>query len=105
MPRVILTVSDGDGDAGLDLEVPADLGAQALAEHLLAALYGSLAAAPTAASAVQLIVFPSRLRPDGQSAVVLQPHQTLAAVGAWDGSWLVLRRRDAGDDGAGLGDP
>jgi hypothetical protein len=78
--RVIISVAVEGGPHGLDLEVPAGLPAAELVPLLAAALQ-----APAHSYRLEALP-PGRL---------LQPHESLAAAGAWDGAWLILRVADS----------
>jgi len=72
MERVIVTVKIEGGGEAVDMELPADLPAEALAQLLC----------PDAGPA-ELEAFPP--------GRVLEPGESLAAAGAWHGAWLLVR--------------
>jgi hypothetical protein len=83
MERVIVTVKRKDEAHVRDLEVPADVEASRLAELVAQALHWE------SDTAGQPVEYEIMAEPPGR---VLAPHESLAEVGAWDGSWLVFRR-------------
>jgi hypothetical protein len=76
MDRIIVTVKAPFQAYALDLEVPTNVPAGALADLLARSLGGPEAGAYALAAAP-----PGRL---------LQPEETLAEAGVWSGAWLVL---------------
>ncbi len=81
MQRVIVTVKRKDELQVRDLEVPAELEAASLAELIARVLrWDKDHAAPARGYLVDV-------RPLGRT---LQPQESLAAAGVWDGSWLVF---------------
>jgi hypothetical protein len=83
MERVIVTVKRKDEARVRDLEVPADVEASRLADLITQALHWESDAAG------QPVEYEIVAEPPGR---VLAPHESLAEVDAWDGSWLVFRR-------------
>lgn len=80
MEKVIVTVMRAGEPVGLDLEVPAELEAGALA-RLIAACFDQ--AVPEPDRSWQL-----EAHPPGRP---LQPQESLASAGVWDGAWLMLK--------------
>jgi hypothetical protein len=76
MERIIVTVKAPFQAHALDLEVPTNVPAGALADLLARDLGGAEAGAYALAAAP-----PGRL---------LEPGETLAEAGVWSGAWLVL---------------
>ncbi len=81
MERVIVTVQRQGEIRSRDLEVPAEVEADRLAELIAAALHWDIDALG------QKIPYQIEIRPSGRR---LQPGETLASAGAWDGAWLIL---------------
>ena len=88
MERAIVTVRDrlSGGDGAFDLDIPADLPAERLIE-LLQGVF-PVAGRPPEDRLVTRVVL-RLLRPE-EPPLELQPSQSLADVGAWDGSALEL---------------
>lgn len=82
MERVVVTVKR-QGEARVrDLEVPAEIEAGRLAELVAEALRWDVDAAG------QRVHYEIEAHPLGRT---LQPGESLAAAGVWDGAWLVFR--------------
>lgn len=81
MQRVIVTVKRKDEARVRDLEVPADVEAEQLAEMIARALHWEKDAAG------RPVRYRIEAHPLGR---ILQPHESLAAAEVWDGSWLVF---------------
>src|SRR4028119_1467418 len=81
MQRVIVTVQRNDDSQVRDLEVPAELESERLAELIATALRWDTGQAGGSSR------YTIEAQPLGR---ILQPHESLADIGAWDGSWLVL---------------
>ena len=81
MQRVIVTVKREDEARVRDLEVPADLHAEQLARLIAEALRWQKN------SAGGTLSYRIEAQPLGRT---IQPDETLAGAGVWDGSWLVL---------------
>src|SRR5689334_11679166 len=79
--RVVVTVKRKDEARVRDLEVPVNLTAERLAEMIARALRWETDMAG------QRITYLIEAHPLGR---MLQPDETLAGAGVWDGSWLVL---------------
>src|SRR5437763_6247123 len=79
--RVVVTVKRKDEARVRDLEVPVNIEAQRLAEMISRALRWETDMAG------QRITYLIEAHPLGR---LLQPDETLASAGVWDGSWLVL---------------
>jgi len=91
MERVIVTVRLARETRGRDLEVPAEVEAARLAEQIADALqWGKNPAG-------QPVRYEIRADPPGR---ILQPGESLADAGAWDGAWLVLQPIGDGASGA-----
>lgn len=81
MRSAVVSVKLADAEFGLDLEVPVDVEAGRLAPVLAGVLAGEAGlAAPTVA--YRLTAYPP--------GRMLDPAETLASAGVWDGAWLVL---------------
>src|SRR4051812_43340626 len=81
MQRVVVTVKRKDEARVRDLEVPADIDAVRLAEMIARALRWE------SDRAGQPMTYKIEAHPLGR---MLQPGESLASAGVWDGSWLVL---------------
>ncbi len=81
MQRVVVTVKRKDEARVRDLEVPADIDAVRLAEMIARALRWE------SDRAGQPMTYKIEAHPLGR---MLQPGESLATAGVWDGSWLVL---------------
>jgi hypothetical protein len=81
MQRVVVTVKKKDEARVRDLEVPADMDAVRLAQQIARALGWS------SDRAGQPLTYQIEAHPLGR---MLQPGESLASAGVWDGSWLVL---------------
>ena len=79
--RVVVTVKRKDEARVRDLEVPVNIDASRLAEMIARALRWE------SDMAGQRIMYVIEAHPLGR---ILQPDETLASAGVWDGSWLVL---------------
>lgn len=82
MERVIVTVKRAGEARVRDLEVPAEVKATQLAELIAGALQWQ------SDSAGQTLHYEIKAEPLGR---LLQPHESLADAGVWDGSWLVFQ--------------
>ena len=83
MQRVIVTVKRHDEAQVRDLEVPAEVEAEQLAEMIARALRWD------SDQAGQPIRYEIMAEPPGR---ILHPHESLADAGVWDGAWLVFQR-------------
>ncbi|MBI2942416.1 MAG: hypothetical protein HYY04_18460 [Chloroflexi bacterium] len=82
MYRAIVTVQRQGESASRDLEVPCEVPAEQLAALLVQALQCN------SGGEVQRTPYEIVVQPHSR---LLQSHESLADVGAWDGVWLVLR--------------
>lgn len=82
MERVIVTVKRAGEARVRDLEVPAEVKANQLTELIAGALQWQSDAAG------QSLHYEIKAEPLGR---LLQPHESLAEAGVWDGSWLVFQ--------------
>ncbi len=84
MQRVIVTVKRQNEARVRDLEVPADLPAEQLAATIARALNwdANLSGA--------LTQYRIEAHLPGKAGAILQPDETLASAGVWDGAWLVF---------------
>ncbi len=88
MERVLVSVKRGDEAGSRDIELPAEVESERLAEMIAAAL-GWAAGGPSSSGRYEIEARPAA-DTQGQGRV-LQPQETLASAGIWDGSWLILR--------------
>jgi hypothetical protein len=85
MQRVIVTVKRQNEARVRDLEVPAEMPAKELAQTIARVLNWDINL-PGAIPQYQIEAHIS-----GKPGKVLQPDETLAGAGVWDGAWLVLQ--------------
>lgn len=86
MKRVVVTVKLKDEPRVRDIEVRSDTEAVQLAKQIASALkWGTDRAG-------QPLTYRIEVHPPGSPGRMLEPHETLASAGAWDGSWLVLHQ-------------
>jgi len=85
MQRVIVTVKRQNEARVRDLEVPAEMPAKELAQTIARVLNWDINL-PGAVAQYQIEAHVS-----GKPGKVLQPDETLASAGVWDGAWLVLQ--------------
>jgi len=85
MQRVIVTVKRQNEARVHDLEVPAEMPAKELAQTIARALNWDINL-PGVVPQYQIEAHVS-----GKPGKVLQPDETLAGAGVWDGAWLVLQ--------------
>jgi len=85
MQRVVVTVKRKDEARVRDLEVPADIDAVSLAKQIARQL-GWASDRAGRPLAYQIEAHPS----GGSEGRMLQPGESLASAGVWDGSWLVF---------------
>jgi len=94
MQRVVVTVQCQGGAQARDLEVPAEVESERLGKMIAQALHWDTGPAG------QPVEYEIMAEPPGRT---LQPHESLADVGAWDGAWLVFQRRN--EPACGLTEP
>lgn len=82
MERVIVTVKRAGEARVRDLEVPAEVKTSQLADLIASALQWQ------SDPAGQAMRYEIKAEPLGR---LLQPHESLADAGVWDGSWLVFQ--------------
>jgi len=75
--RVLVTVTCGEGTLGYDVRLASSAPTGLLARHLAGAL-----------GVREPLAYRMEIRPAGR---VMDPDETLAQAGIWDGAWLVLR--------------
>lgn len=82
MQRVIVTVMRGDDNQERDLEVPAEVEVGLLGELIARALQWETGPSD------RPVRYQIEAQPLGRT---LDPSETLASAGVWDGSWLILQ--------------
>lgn len=86
MERIIVTVGREGETQTIDLELPADLPLEALAQEIALGLGWS--------GSLQVYA-----EPPGR---VLQPHESLAQADVWDGAWLTFQPAGSAPPGGGF---
>ncbi len=85
MERAIVTVMRQGEQHARDLELPTDVQVGRLTTLIVSALHWDR-------STVQAPSYEVEARPLGR---FLQPHETLASAGVWDGSWLIFHEQSS----------